>query len=1126
MLFKKKFKDINNQLGNLVRYINGLGVNDGYPNDITQVLKLQEKKYSDIRDNNLKAEDDQHELHHRHIRATANTLEEYFINNGRGFYKPDIIQKINNLNINIEIYSKQLTTKKLSKVIQDIKKTFDEMRKYQIEINPHELETIKLYIFNNYNDYRHYGSKFRLGLGNEGGMHYYIGRDNILSKIYLFQAGNVHNLVHEIVHANIASITRGKKVPTVINEGIAEKIQYDLGQDYNTRGKSIDVSIEAAKRQLIGDYDLSKILQLDYSNDLVLNTLLYRVGHALTMYFDEQNTSILSHYLYTISSSNNLNDANMILYQSYNKDKFKTFLVKGSTDSEMKGINALKVEYGEKLATINKLVEDEYKDVIYYIANIKAMNTEEIVGQFSPVFNYYIGHTIRIALEGTRLYLDLSAHFHFLKVIRNKGTLKLVYCDKDGTEYKDSLEYQKQLDIIKQKCRSVDYQNIIEKLTYFGLNVVRNIRDSNFIDYVSDGAIFVLQGLSKHEARLSSGISIYSNKQKIAELSGDATVIQVIGDSKVILHHDILMGMYTTYPEAYVAIRQEEQTYNITFIEGRSVNADQYFDTPHIHIDPLFVPTIFTIEPSNLNTKLLIRNINILDHIDSETSQYSKNHRASKHTISQGKLLDDKGTERAIDDVYEAEIAYLGDTVHTFRNIGFCISEDGDFFISDTGSNHRYQLPKEITHLKLIHLIDDDGNKIERLVPVTQNSNEWPDGMPNIPDQYRYIDPIFAHQYEKEDHSHEHITIGLINFDQYPIDTLFEIKYDPYDYHIKRNKQGNILRDNKNYFTKVKIYDPNGKELGMLSNDFHHFKGKLFISFDYNYSYKDFLMSYAPKITYQTLEDGTRVGVFEQSEADINNNNYRDYKKVVISSNRTLSKQNDVTIPVNLLENEGSTTIFEQEYIGNNLITPDPVNILTTNIHSNTILLDDHNHIGGTGINTAQIVAAGMAGGMLTVTIGGIVYGVYRIYNYINKKHTDNSNNLTVSDSQSTYNVFNNIEYTFLDNENEYLINNNKTANQNLPSCNNVTFNIKKGIAQYCPGDSKLSHSTFKYGSHKLATQESIIYDVPSYPIPIDTNSVICMRDSHFLDGVPPPILPNNSHSISLIGDELSEVNV
>lgn len=50
---------------------------------------------------------------------------------------------------------------------------------------------------------------------------------------------------------------------------------------------------------------------------------------------------------------------------------------------------------------------------------------------------------------------------------------------------------------------------------------------------------------------------------------------------------------------------------------------------------------------------------------------------------------------------------------------------------------------------------------------MTKDGNEHPVGMPNISDEYRYIDPIFAHEYEKRDYSHKHVNVGLINLEKY-----------------------------------------------------------------------------------------------------------------------------------------------------------------------------------------------------------------------------------------------------------------------------------------------------------------------------------------------------------------------
>ncbi|WP_341789690.1 hypothetical protein [Rickettsia endosymbiont of Polydrusus tereticollis] len=89
MKIKQIFQDSSNNLAKFWSYMNKLGVNDGYPKDIHQILQSQEKKWSDVGENNPKTENFSQGLHSRNVRATsAHTLEEYFNNNGHGFKAP------------------------------------------------------------------------------------------------------------------------------------------------------------------------------------------------------------------------------------------------------------------------------------------------------------------------------------------------------------------------------------------------------------------------------------------------------------------------------------------------------------------------------------------------------------------------------------------------------------------------------------------------------------------------------------------------------------------------------------------------------------------------------------------------------------------------------------------------------------------------------------------------------------------------------------------------------------------------------------------------------------------------------------------------------------------------------
>ncbi|WP_250778537.1 hypothetical protein [Wolbachia pipientis] len=284
-----------------------------------------------------------------------------------------------------------------------------------------------------------------------------------------------------------------------------------------------------------------------------------------------------------------------------------------------------------------------------------------------------------------------------------------------------------------------------------------------------------------------------------------------------------------------------------------------------------------------------------MNHKDSKHAQYSNEQRENGVIVEKGKLLDNKGTDRTDDDVYEAVVKQGGERLHEFKNMGFYISEKGDLFIHDHGANLRFQLPKSITHLKLV--LKDGGYK---LVPTDKDGVEYRyDARGNaIPDEYKYIDPIFAHEYEKRDYSHKHVNIGLVNFDKYNTGKLFAIKYDPDDYHIQKNSKGEILRINgQTYFTKVKLFDGD-EEIGMLSNNFHNFKGKIFFSADYNYSYSDFLASVSPQIEIKDMDDGSKRIMFDRGRGDIGDTDkgYTDYQRIYTKGKQTESSKEQASV--------------------------------------------------------------------------------------------------------------------------------------------------------------------------------------------------------------------------------------
>ncbi|MDU8940840.1 surface protein-related protein [Wolbachia endosymbiont of Drosophila malagassya] len=422
------------------------------------------------------------------------------------------------------------------------------------------------------------------------------------------------------------------------------------------------------------------------------------------------------------------------------------------------------------------------------------------------------------------------------------------------------------------------------------INIDSNlIRGTNHID-LQEGKIFSMQA---HGQGDMGALSIYDGNTKLGELLSESGFFkQVEGQTKeTFVFEDILHNLNVSYEGgAYMAVTKENGHYKASLIDGRTVERDEYFDEAHLHENELLHPSTGHIQ-KDLDS-LLLRGTKILNHQDSEHAQYSDEQKANGVIVEKGKLLDNKGTDRTDDDVYEAVVKQGDEHLHEFKNMGFYITEKGDLFIHDHGANVRFQLPQSITHLKLV---EKDG--AYKLVPVTKDGNEHPVGMPNISDEYRYIDPIFAHEYEKRDYSHKHVNVGLINLEKYGSGKLFAIKYDPNDYHIQRNSSGEIVRiKDQTYFTKVKLFDGD-EEIGMLSNNFHNFKGKIFFSADYNYSYNDFLASVSPQVEIEDMGNGSKKITFDQGSGDIGDTNrgYTDYQRIFTKEKQTESPKGQVS---------------------------------------------------------------------------------------------------------------------------------------------------------------------------------------------------------------------------------------
>ncbi|WP_265017015.1 peptidase M2 [Wolbachia endosymbiont (group B) of Endotricha flammealis] len=868
------------------------------------------------------------------------TKEEYF--------NDKHVIEVKDLNIKVEVYSHNLRASKVAHIESEIRETATNFKDaFKLEPGSSE-QTFKIYVFDDKADYTHLGGSERFGsyLGDEGGKCYYKGEADVFAEMYVYQQGGVHNLQHEFAHGLTYLATGGKSLPTVLMEGIADYFEHHSDHKFNAQGSSIDKT-EAA------NLDLDKILSLKYSNNSEENSLVYKTGHALIMYLQEKDPSLLRDYLDALRQGNSDESKSFLKDIKGHDADFKSWLAENDTETAMEHLNALQVTKGDFIATGQEIVGGEIKDVSYYKANIEKIDGEN-VGSFSPVEHVAFYDVARAINRATNDTLDISKEYHFLKVVKTSdGQDKLTYSDQQGNEYQNSLEYKsqalrtlsnydenlkkvydnalkaldeqirKESDAVREKyhrqeisreklleqynfitsssryeelkkslldemistgskqlksTQNIDVEKMLEEMVNIDPNLIRGAHIN-----LQEGKVFSIKALGHGDM---GALSIYDGNTKLGELSSESGFFkQVEGQTKeTFVFEDILHNLNTQYDGgAYMAITKENGHYKASLIDGRTVERDEYFDEAHLHENELLHPSTGHIQ-KDLDS-LLLRGTKILNHQDSKHAQYSDEQRESGVIVEKGTLLDDKGTDRTDDDVYEAVVKQGGKNLHEFKNMGFYITEEiknergevineSNLFIHDHGKNVRFQLPGNVTHLKLV---EKDGQY--KLAPSDSEGREYS----SIPDEYKYIDPVFAHEYEKRDYSHKHINVGLINLEKYAPGKLFTIKHDPNDYQIQRNSSGEIVRiNNQRYFTKVKLFDGDtDEEIGMLSNNFHDFKGKIFFSADYNYSYNDFLASVSPQVEIENMGNGSKI-TFDQGSGDIGDTNrgYTDYQRI------------------------------------------------------------------------------------------------------------------------------------------------------------------------------------------------------------------------------------------------------
>ncbi|MDX5495495.1 MAG: hypothetical protein O7198_02330 [Wolbachia endosymbiont of Nomada marshamella] len=571
------------------------------------------------------------------------TKEEYFNNNGKGFNSPHVVE-VKDLNIKVEVYSHNLRASKIATIESEIKETATSFKDtFKLEHSNSE-QTFKIYMFDDKDDYTHLGGSERFGsyLGDEGGKCYYKGEADVFAEMYVYQQGGVHNLQHEFAHGLTYLATGGKHLPTVLMEGIADYFEHYSDHKFNSQGSSIDKT-EAE------NLDLDKILSLEYSKDSEANSLVYKTGHALIMYLQEKDPSLLRDYLDALRQGNSDESKSFLKDIKGHDADFKSWLAENDTETAMEEINALQVTKGDFIATGQEIVGGEIKNISYYKANIEKIDGEN-VGSFSPVEHVSFYDYARAVNRATNDNLDISKEYHFLKAVKTAdGQVKLTYSDQQGNEYQNSQEYKNQalrilskydteiknqvdefdnlnkergemyqkyhkgeitieelrneentkyrpaflkFDQLKNKAvDKIENNSQAAKILDGLVNIDPNLIRGTHID-LQEGKIFSMQA---HGQGNMGALSIYDGNAKLGELLSESGFFkQVEGQTKeTFVFEDILHNLNVQYDGgAYMAVTKENGHYKASLIDGRTVERDEYFDEAHLHENELLHPRL------------------------------------------------------------------------------------------------------------------------------------------------------------------------------------------------------------------------------------------------------------------------------------------------------------------------------------------------------------------------------------------------------------------------------------------------------------------------------------------------------------------------------------------------------
>lgn len=614
-----------------------------------------------------------------------------------------------------------------------------------------------MFVFDDSESYNHFTAKHKIGSPGSGGSFNRIDTENV---ILVFNQGFTYNVPHEVTHALEYCNSNDRKL---LSEGRAQYIQMLQKHElYASTLVALYHKISGITNELIAK---SCYLNKDKNqfNDYILCA-------AVEAYLAEHNQNTFQTVL------NDPVHGPGYLASKINLHDFKSFVETKATPAYMKKINALPVQCDKEIYAY----QDRYGNQMHVSKAVIQTNDGPVVA--SPISTTLYANSIRTTLADRKFYMDIDLEYRYLKLVIYNGKKALVFCNKDGQKFSDTIMYQNEVQYItdnKKELTAEQKQNIKYDLTY--------LRPNNDLLQYDENTIFETKFPTNSKLAVKYKASILHDGTKITELStAEIFCMQENNGRKYVIFRDPINEGQSVHPDgsAYLGLVGGKDIYLLSSIPHK----DEYVTENHVHYKPSFrMNPKDTFAPDKLNNhpeKLMLQNVIVKNDGEAEETPPNSENSHSLY-LERGKLLDNRGSDATHDDRYEVLLKNANNgknatlSKESYHIIAY-MGKNGKFtdkvlVIEQHGSTHRFQFPSEIDSLKLKTL----GDSIV-LVPCNKDGQENVLGMPKITDALRQIPADHLYTFKNPVHSPSRIVAtGISNLSSDEDGTIFKIEIDP-----------------------------------------------------------------------------------------------------------------------------------------------------------------------------------------------------------------------------------------------------------------------------------------------------------------------------------------------------------